>query len=156
VELIVLMGMQASGKSSFCRKRFFNTHIRLNLDMLVTRNRMRILLDACMAAQQRCVIDCTNLTAEERSEYIAAARRSMFRTECYYFRSVLDECLKRNAERKPPARVPDAALRNSASRLQPPSYREGFDKIHYVRIGADNAFEVSDWVEDGLQALPET
>lgn len=155
MELVLLMGMQASGKSSFCKRKFYNTHLRLNLDMLVTRHRMEVLLNACLSAQQRCVIDCTNLTAEERSIYIAAAKKSLFRTECYYFRSVLAECLKRNSERSGVAKVPEAALRNSAARLEPPSYKEGFDKIYYVRIGHDKSFMVDDWmVCDGIQTTP--
>jgi len=37
--MILLMGIQAAGKSEFCKRRFYRTHIRLNLDMLKTRHR---------------------------------------------------------------------------------------------------------------------
>jgi transcriptional regulator with XRE-family HTH domain len=37
VEAIIFVGIQASGKSTFYRERFFDTHLRINLDMLKTR-----------------------------------------------------------------------------------------------------------------------
>ncbi|MEQ9548531.1 MAG: hypothetical protein RIM23_02765 [Coleofasciculus sp. G3-WIS-01] len=43
MEAVILIGIQASGKSSFCRDRLYNTHIRINLDMLKTRHREAIL-----------------------------------------------------------------------------------------------------------------
>ena len=37
MQVVILIGIQGSGKSTFCRKRFFDTHVRINLDMLRTR-----------------------------------------------------------------------------------------------------------------------
>ena len=45
-------GIPASGKSTFCLQRFFKTHLRINLDMLKTRQRERVLIEACIAARQ--------------------------------------------------------------------------------------------------------
>ena len=42
VQLVVLCGAQGAGKTSFYRYRFFETHVRVNLDMLRTRARERI------------------------------------------------------------------------------------------------------------------
>ena len=39
MEIIILMGIQASGKSTFYRQKFADSHIRINLDMLKTRHR---------------------------------------------------------------------------------------------------------------------
>ena len=41
MEAIVFIGLQASGKSSFYKERFFSTHVRISLDLLRTRNRER-------------------------------------------------------------------------------------------------------------------
>ena len=57
---IILIGIPASGKSTFCKERLFDTHLRLNLDMLKTRHREKLLLQACIAAQQPFVVDNTN------------------------------------------------------------------------------------------------
>jgi len=97
--LVILIGIQASGKSCFCKERLFDTHIRLNLDMLKTRHREQILFQACLEAKQRVVIDNTNPTARDRAKYIKAAKRAGFRITGYYFRSVLEECLERNEQR---------------------------------------------------------
>jgi predicted kinase len=70
VEAVVFIGVQASGKSSFYRERFFDTHLRINLDMLKTRHRERMLLRACIEAGQSFVVDNTNPSVEERARYI--------------------------------------------------------------------------------------
>ena len=41
VEAVIFVGLQGSGKSTFYRERFFDTHVRLSLDMLKTRHRER-------------------------------------------------------------------------------------------------------------------
>jgi hypothetical protein len=47
MEMIILIGIQASGKTSFYKERFFNTHIRISNDLLKTKNREVQLLDYC-------------------------------------------------------------------------------------------------------------
>ena len=39
MEAVVFTGIQASGKSTFYRERFFHTHLRISLDLLKTRGR---------------------------------------------------------------------------------------------------------------------
>ena len=34
MEAVIFIGLQASGKSTFYRQRFFRTHVRTNMDML--------------------------------------------------------------------------------------------------------------------------
>ncbi len=46
MELLLFIGGQASGKSTFYHQRFRDTHLRINLDMLRTRHREAILLKA--------------------------------------------------------------------------------------------------------------
>src|SRR3712207_7912749 len=58
--------LQGSGKSTFYARRFADTHVRLNLDMLRTRHREDILLHACLAAQQPFVAANTNPTPPDR------------------------------------------------------------------------------------------
>ena len=33
MEAVIFIGIQASGKSTFFKERFFNTHVRINLEM---------------------------------------------------------------------------------------------------------------------------
>ena len=74
MEAVVFVGLQGAGKSTFYRERFFNTHVRLSLDMLKTRHRERRLLRACVEALQPFVVDNTNPSRAERQIYIQAAK----------------------------------------------------------------------------------
>ncbi len=78
MQAILFIGIQATGKSTFFQQRFFATHVRINLDMLKTRNRERILLKACLEAKQPFVLDNTNLTREARAETIVQAKAAGF------------------------------------------------------------------------------
>jgi len=143
MELVLFTGIQAAGKSTFFRERFFDTHVRVNLDMLRTRHRERVLFEACLSAKQPLVVDNTNLTREARAGYIEPARRAGFGVVCYYFRSVVAESLERNAGRDPSQRVPDKGVLGAAGRLEIPQLTEGFDALYYVRIG--DGFVVEPW-----------
>ena len=39
-EAVILIGIQATGKSEFYKNKFADTHMRINLDMLKTRNEL--------------------------------------------------------------------------------------------------------------------
>jgi predicted kinase len=99
MEAIIFIGLQAAGKSTFYRERFFNTHIRLSLDMVRTRHRERLLLQACLVAKQPFVVDNTNALAEARALYIVLAKQAGFRVVGYYFRTEIQAALKRNSGR---------------------------------------------------------
>ncbi len=144
MEAIILIGIQASGKTTFYRERFFHTHIRLNLDMLRTRNREHILLQACLAAQQPFVIDNTNVLAAERKVYIDAARRAGFRVVGYFFRTEARAAISRNAGRPGRQAIPIPGLLSTLKRLEPPSLEEGFDQLFTVEIGEAGEFVVTE------------
>jgi predicted kinase len=148
MEVVILMGLQASGKSTFYRERLFNTHMRISLDMLRTRHRENLLFEACLAAKQACAIDNTNPRVADRAPYIAAARAAGFRVVGYYFRSRLDECQVRNQTRPGKQAIPLGGLRGTAARLELPSKVEGFHELHYVYIGSDGRFVVEDWSDE--------
>ena len=143
MELIVFIGLQASGKSSFYSQKFSDTHIRINLDMLKTRHREKILFRACLKAKQPVVIDNTNPTIEDRQCYLVAGREKNFSVIGYYFNSSLDNCLKRNDRRE--RKIPVVGILATHKKLQLPSYQEGFDQLHYVSINSDNQFSIEEW-----------
>jgi predicted kinase len=148
LEAVIFIGLQAAGKSSFYRERYFRTHVRLNLDMLRTRRRLEILLRACFEAKQPFVIDNTNLTAEERGRHIELARAARFSIAGYYFASTVEACRRRNAARPEPEQVPPKAIYGAAARLQLPSYGEGFDALFVVRMTEPSGFAVEKWRDD--------
>lgn len=61
-EMILLIGIPASGKSTFYRQKFSETHLQISLDILHSRAREMEVLQATLAAGKSCVIDNTNVT----------------------------------------------------------------------------------------------
>jgi predicted kinase len=148
VETVLFVGIQASGKTTFYRERMLNTHIRINLDMLKTRRRERIILRACIEAKQRFVVDNTNSTIEERKMYILPARAAGFRIIGFYFSCAIRTALLRNAQRPDSEHIPEVGIRGTRNRLEPPSLVEGFDELFHVRPGLGESFLVEGWKND--------
>jgi predicted kinase len=140
---VIFIGIQGSGKSSFFRERFFDTHVRINLDMLRTRHREELLLAACLAAGQSFVIDNTNPLLTDRARYVERARAAGFRTVAYFFESSLREAMARNNMRTGKQKVPAPAVTAAFKKIVRPSLDEGFDEIYTVKVVADGGFVVA-------------
>ena len=78
VELVILLGLQASGKSTFFRERFAATHEHVSKDLFRNnrnRNRrQRELVEAALGAGCSVVVDNTNPTVQERRLLIELGR----------------------------------------------------------------------------------
>jgi predicted kinase len=150
-ELVVLIGLQGSGKSSFYRARFAGTHDLVSKDRFPNNRkparRQRQLIEEALGAGRSVVVDNTNPTVADRAELIALGRSFGASVVGYCFESHLGDCLERNRQRQGKARVPDLALHATRKRLCPPSLTEGFDRLFHVRPAGDGRFEVRDWVE---------
>ncbi len=142
---VLLMGIPASGKSSFYKARFADTHVRVNRDMVGTTHRVLLLRDACLAGGTSFVLDNTNLTRAGRAEHIQAARRAGFRVEGYFLQSRRADCGERNRARPDGQRVPEAAVGGMSARLELPALDEGFDALWFVRLAPQGAFEIEEW-----------
>lgn len=145
IHAVLFIGVQASGKSSFFHEQFSHSHVRINLDMLKTRRRERVLLQTCIEIGQALVIDNTNPTRADRARYISELREAGCRIDGYYFRSSIEECMERNARRRGDQRVPDTAVLGTHAKLELPSYEEGFDGLFYVQIDDPSGFRVEEW-----------
>jgi predicted kinase len=145
MEAIIFVGIQGSGKSTFFKQRFVDTHIRLNLDMLRTRFRENLLFEACLEAKQKFVVDNTNLTRESRERYIVRAKIYGFRVAGFYFKTDLQKALARNNLREGKAKIPEKAILAAYNRLQLPHFDEGFDELFYVSNDDASGFAVSVW-----------
>ncbi len=160
MQAILFSGIQAAGKSTFFQLRFADSHVRINLDMLRTRHRERLLLQACLTARQPFVVDNTNLTAALRAPYIQAARDAGFRIVGYRFHIDLASAIRRNAPRERARPVPEKALRAAMRAWQPPEIGEGFDALYDVRCEADRflveAVATTDTPASASPATPST
>ena len=148
MEAVIFIGLQGAGKSTFYQERFFDTHLRVNLDMLKTRHREKRFLTACVETGQRFVVDNTNPTRAERAVYIRAAKDAGFRVIGYYFRSRVEDCKRRNEQRPADRQVPLRGILGTAGRMELPSLEEGFDELYYVRIEEGDGFEVEGWQDE--------
>ena len=131
-ECIIFIGIQGAGKSTFYKENFFKTHIRINLDMLKTRNREKILTEACFEAKQNFVVDNTNRTAESRKRYIDRAKKAGFKIIAYYFDIEYHTALRRNNSRNGWEKVPEKAVLSTKRRMEKPNFSEGIDEIFIV------------------------
>jgi len=155
MQAVILIGIQGSGKSTFFKEKFADTHVRINLDMLRTKHREKVLLEACLAAKQRFVVDKINVTRDERERYISAAKRFGFSVVGCYFEPDIGGALARNSRRTGKARIPDKGLFDSLKRLQPPSFDEGFDELFTVRIDEQSRFVVEALRQREVTKIPE-
>jgi len=142
MEMIIFIGIPASGKSSFYKELFFNSHIRISMDLLNTRNKEGKLLQYCFETQSKMVIDNTNVTAESRRKYIQLAQRNRYQIIGYYFESNVLNCLERNKNRKEP--INEIGIKAKYKALEKPLLTEGFDKIFSVKT-VNNTFKISSY-----------
>ena len=144
-ELIIFIGLPASGKTSFFRERFAATHAHVSKDLMPRaardkQARQMAQLERALASGASVVVDNTNPRAADRALLVDLAHRHGARAMAYFFEPRIADSVKRNAERTP--QVPKVAIFTTAKRLQPPAFEEGFDEIHDVRIAAGGGFSV--------------
>ena len=149
MEMVLFVGIPATGKSTFYKLRFADTHVRINGDMLRGNNGCeRDLIEACLKHGQPFVIDKMNFTQAHRTPYLERAKEMGFLRTGYYFQSKKAEALARNKNHdRQEKNLPDVAIYNAASKLELPSYEEGFDRLHYVRLDPPNGFGITKWAE---------
>ncbi|MCB9298249.1 MAG: ATP-binding protein [Lewinellaceae bacterium] len=147
MEGVLFIGIQASGKSTFYKERFFNSHMRISLDLLNTRNKENQLLEKCLELQQRVVIDNTNPTVGDRRKYIEKFRQYKYKIVGYYFQSKIEDAVGRNQNRTAKQKIPEKGIRSTYSKLELPSREEGFDELYYVEI-KNGQFIINEWQDE--------
>jgi predicted kinase len=144
MEAIILIGIQAAGKSTFYKENFFNTHLRISNDLLKTKNREKLLLEYCQKTQLSFVIDNTNITKKTREKYIIFSKNINILIKGYYFRANLERSLKWNDSRKGKEKIPKVGILGMFKKLEIPSIEEGFDELFFVDI-VDGKYIVKEW-----------
>jgi predicted kinase len=146
VELVILIGLPASGKSTFYRQRYAGTHEHVSKDLLrgtrQPERRQRELVEAALAAGRSVVVDNTNARVRDREPLIAQARAHGARVVGCFFLPNVRASIMRNRGREGTARVPDVAIFTTAKRMEPPTPAEGFDEMMTVDIVRDRGFDV--------------
>lgn len=146
MDLVVLSGLQGSGKTTFFSARFAATHAHVSRDRLRSARdqaaRERALVAEAARAGRSVVVDDTNARREDRAALVALARALGLRPVLYWFPPDVRASIARNAARTGRARVPVVGILATAKRLAPPDAAEGFAAAYEVRPTPEGAFEV--------------
>lgn len=153
MDAIILIGIQGSGKTTFYRQRYLETHVRISLDLLRTRNREQVLLDTCLRIGQPFVIDNTNVTVAERARYIAPALAARCRVLGYFFEPDPKAAYARNVQRPERGRIPAAGVFGTLKRLERPALAEGFDELYRVWVSESGEFRVENWQQSNHASI---
>jgi len=134
------VGLQASGKSTFYRTYFAETHGLVSKDCFRNHRRpsqrQEQLLQTALESGHSIVVDNTNPTLEERAALLQKGRLYGATILGYFFHAQVQDCLLRNQQRLGKARVPEVALYATRKKLVPPAYAEGFDQLFDVALTA--------------------
>src|SRR5580765_14672 len=138
MECVILIGLPASGKSTFFHERFAGTHDHVSKDLLqnnrARQRRQEQLISESLASGRSVVVDNTNPTVAVRAPIVAAARKYGAEVVGYVFVTDAADALRRNRAREGRERVPDVAIFTVRKRLEPPSMAEGFDRLFTVKM----------------------
>ncbi len=145
--LVIMMGIQGSGKSTFYRKYLSDSFVRVNLDTLKTRYQEELLIKECLVNGKNLAIDNTNPTKADRQRYIPLAIANGYKVVGYFMESKLNDCIERNNKRDGSAKILPTAIAATSNKLQMPSYDEGFDELYFVNNDGKN-MTISKWRDE--------
>jgi predicted kinase len=148
MEIVLLVGLLGSGKSTFYRTYHAATHVlvrkrRFRNNRRPQRRQMQ-LIEQAVKEGRPVVVDHTSPTVEDCTPIIELARRYGAELVGFFLESHLADWLERNALRSGRERVPDRALCITFRRLRAPTLAEGFDRLNRVRLAPDGRFIVDD------------
>jgi predicted kinase len=136
LELIIFVGMQAAGKSTYYRTHLAATHVHVSKDLMKSTSNRELkqqqTIERELAAGRSVVVDNTSPTPAVRAPLIAAGRRHGARVIACFFETTVKDALARNRLREGKARVPDVAMFVTAKKLVPPTLEEGFDEVRVI------------------------
>lgn len=131
--MVLMIGIQGSGKSTFYHKYLADGYVRVNLDTLKTRNREEQLVSECFREGKSFAVDNTNPTRADRQRYIPLAQYWGYKIVGYFMESKLQTCIERNDQRSGSAKKPATAIAATSNKLQLPGFEEGFDELYFVK-----------------------
>lgn len=139
-EVVLLVGLQACGKTTFYRERLAATHALVSKDAMSRsarrkEDRQRRELAALLADGHDVCVDNTQPSVAERAGVIAVARARGARVVGHWWPPDLALSLRRNAARPDP--VPEVGLYAAAARWKDPTPGEGFDLL--LRRGGEGS-----------------
>ncbi len=138
MELVIFIGLQASGKTTFYHNNFAATHEHISKDLFPNnknkdRRQTQLITDALNEGKS-VVIDNTNPTTIERVPLIKIGSNYNCKIVGYYFDLPLYLCLERNQQRIGKAKIPEVGIYATVKKLTRPSYSEGFHYLYDINL----------------------
>jgi predicted kinase len=138
-ELVVMVGLQGSGKSTWVADHLTGTHMVVSKDHWPNARhreaRQRRVVAGLLAEGASVVVDNTGPSPAERVALVELAVAAGVPARAVFVDTPLAVCRQRNDARTGRARVPDVGLFATAARLAPPTTAEGFTAVDVVRSG---------------------
>jgi predicted kinase len=135
-ELIVFVGLQAAGKSTYYHTHFAATHVHVSKDLMPhardRETKQRAQIEKALSEGRSVVVDNTSPTAALRAPLIDIGRRYGARVMACFFDVPPRTAIARNASREGRARVPNVAIFTTLKKLAPPTVEEGFDEVRVI------------------------
>uniref|UniRef100_A0AC35U940 Bifunctional polynucleotide phosphatase/kinase n=1 Tax=Rhabditophanes sp. KR3021 TaxID=114890 RepID=A0AC35U940_9BILA len=140
-EMVILVGLPASGKSTLAKKweNKYNYGV-INRDTLNTQVKCLTIANQMIEEGRSVVIDNTNMNAVSREKYIDLAKTHKISIRCFHFNLTPEHCIHNNAfrQRIGTDRAHDRVDKNVIWRLQrtyeKPELDEGFESIVTVNF----------------------
>jgi predicted kinase len=143
--VVLSIGLPGSGKSSWFKRNnitplssdllrglLFDDPSEQRFQDLVFSNLRSLLRARLVARRPMNYVDATNLSPHERQGWIKLAHDYGYEVHAVFFDVPLEVCLDRNQKRQ--RVVAEDVMRRMSSKLQAPTFEEGFTKITNVRV----------------------
>lgn len=145
MDLIILIGLQASGKTTFRDTVLAEEDYFIVSKDLMGRGSGKAVKQEKMICEglgggYSVIVDNTNPSLEDRAELIKLGREYGARVIGYHFKSTREQSLDRNALRHGRARVPYVAIADTLKRFVVPTLVEGFAQLYEVTWGLGKTF----------------
>lgn len=136
-EIIVMVGMQASGKSTFCEKHLTTKgYVHISRDKEGSYQKCMSLAEKEVLSGKSVVIDNTNPDLESRARYISIAKKHKVPCRCFVMNTTLEHAKHNLAFRKAITNsrqdVNSKILGAFKNKYKNPELKEGFQEIVQV------------------------
>lgn len=132
-ELIIMVGLPASGKSTFAERYLVpKGYVRINRDTLGTQQKCQSAVKAALSSGKSAVVDNTNPSVSAREEYIKIAKASGVQVRAFWMQTsetIADHCNLYREKQKGIKHIPNIAYNMYRKNFAAPHASEGIQDI---------------------------